>query len=396
MIYLSADYLLPITSHSIKGGVLAVHENGLINGIFKPDEAPVPESEIQKLRGILCPGFINTHCHLELSWLLDKISKDAGLDGFIGQLEQEKKKPVDADAIISSIEKAEQEMLLSGIVAVGDISNTIASFQTKKQGKLLYHTFVEVFGSDSERAGEFFDDARQLFSHALANGLIASVVPHSPYSVSKELLKLVGTFAYKTGGLLSIHHQENEDENRYLESGDGPVAERIRRFGIKVPDVNSPGCRPLPAVAHYLPWTNKLILVHNTVSKEDDIAYAMKHFNNLWWCICAGSNLYISGILPDINALRRAGAKITLGTDSLASNKHLSVLDEMKTISKYYPEVELEELFSWATINGAEALGFSDKLGSFEAGKKPGIILIEQEAGENVVLAQDSKVKRIL
>jgi aminodeoxyfutalosine deaminase len=396
MIYLSADYLMPVTSPPIKSGVLALHEDGIIDGIYQAGEAPVPDSEIQQLRGILCPGFINTHCHLELSYLRGKISKNTGLDGFISQIEQKKKKQPDTDEIPAAILSAQEEMLSNGIVAVGDISNTDSSFQTKKTGGLIYHTFIEVFGSDPEKADDFFSKARQLYAQAISKGLISSIVPHSPYSVSKELVRNIGTFAYKTGGLLTLHHQENEDENLYFESGDGPVAERLRRFGVAVPVFISPGSRPLPSVAPYLPWDNKILLVHNTVSTKVDIAYAMQNFKKLWWCFCPNANLYISGKMPDIPAFRRAGARITLGTDSLASNQQLSVLEEMKTISKRFPEVEMEELLGWATINGAEALGFSSQLGSFETGKKPGVVLIEQEVGENVVLAKDSKAKRIM
>jgi aminodeoxyfutalosine deaminase len=395
MIYLSANYIFPITSAPIRYGVVALHEDGQISGIFQPGDAPVLDSEIRRFNGILCPGFINTHCHLELSYLHGRINKGNSLDGFISQLEQEKK-DADGNKIIAAIGSAEDEMLKEGLVAVGDISNTDASFPAKKHAKLVYHTFIEVFGSDPERADEFFGKARQLYSLAISQGLTTSIVPHSPYSVSKELFRQIGSFAYKTGGLLSLHHQENEDENLYFESGDGPVADRLRRFRIEAPDFNTPGSRPLPSIAQYLPWDNKTLLVHNTVSNEEDIAYAMQNFNKLWWCLCPNANLFITGKLPDIRALRRAGAKITLGTDSLASNQKLSILAEMKTISRCYPEVGFEELLIWATINGANALGFSEQLGSFEAGKKPGVVLIEQEVGENVVLAQNSKARRIM
>jgi aminodeoxyfutalosine deaminase len=395
MIYLSADYLVPVATSPIREGVLALEEDGTICGVFRQGEAPVPDSDIRKLHGILCPGFINTHCHLELSYLHNKIDKGIGLDEFISKIEQEKKK-ADNSEILTAINIAENEMIIEGIVAVGDISNSEYSFHAKKKAKLIYHTFIEVFGSDPERAGEFFHSARQLFAKALSQRLTASIVPHSPYSVSKNLFRLIGDFEYKTGGLISFHLQENEDENQYFNSGEGPIAERLRRFGIDVPVFIVPGSRPLPAIAPFLPWGNKIILVHNTASNEDDIAFAMQHFKHLWWCLCPNSNLYISDKLPDIPALRREGARITLGTDSFASNQRLSILEEIKIISKRYPEVGLLELLSWATINGADALGFSNQLGSFEIGKMPGVVLIEQEVGENVVIAQDSQVRRIM
>ena len=135
--------------------------------------------------------------------------------------------------------------------------------------------------------------------------------------------------------------------------------------------------------------------MHNTVSKPEDIAFAMNKFSKLWWCLCPNSNLYISGNMPDVQALRSAEANITLGTDSLASNHRLSILEEMKTLSGKFPNVGLEELICWGTFNGAQALGLANKLGSLEVGKCPGLVLIEQTVDKNVVLAMDSKVRRI-
>lgn len=195
---------------------------------------------------------------------------------------------------------------------------------------------------------------------------------------------------------MSIHHQESEDENQYFESGDGPVSERLRRLGVNTVAFNPPGRRPLQAVGSYLPDNNPVLLVHNTVSKPEDIAFAMNRFAKLWWCLCPNSNLFITGQLPDVTALRSAGAIITLGTDSLASNYRLSILEEMKTISGKFRDVGIEELICWGTLNGAAALGLADTLGSFGPGKRPGIVLIEQKVDENVVLAMDSTGRRIL
>jgi cytosine/adenosine deaminase-related metal-dependent hydrolase len=192
-----------------------------------------------------------------------------------------------------------------------------------------------------------------------------------------------------------MHHQESEDENRYFESGDGPVSERLRRMGVNTGSFNTPGKRPLQSIVQYFPENNPVLLVHNTVSNTADIAFAMNKFSKLWWCLCPNSNLYITGNLPDVPALRNVGADITLGTDSLASNYKLSILEEMKTLSGKFPEIGIEELICWATFNGAAALGLDETLGSFAPGKRPGIVLIEQKADNNVVLAMDSKVRKI-
>lgn len=396
MRYFSADLIVPITSPPMQGGLISVHEDGRIHGLFREGEAPVAQSETEYLRGILCPGFVNTHCHLELSYLRGRIAPGTHLDGFISQVQKEKVSAMQPEEIQTAIDMAVQEMLQEGIVATGDISNTASSFVAKEKQNMLYHTFIEVYGSDPAWAERIFGKAHQLYEQALGQGLSASIVPHSPYSVSMKLFALIGAFAEKTASLMSMHHQESEDENRYFEYGDGPVSERLKRLDVNAAILNIPGRRPLQTVAPYLPKNNPVVLVHNTVSRLEDIAFAMTRFSKLWWCLCPNSNLYITGRLPDVQALRSAGANITLGTDSLASNNRLSILEEMKTLSGKFPGIGLEELIGWGTLNGAEALGLTGTLGSFEPGKCPGIVLIEQEVGKNVVLAMDSKVRRIL
>ncbi|RYF81051.1 MAG: hypothetical protein EON98_12840, partial [Chitinophagaceae bacterium] len=102
-----------------------------------------------------------------------------------------------------------------------------------------------------------------------------------------------------------------------------------------------------------------------------------------FFCLCVNANQYIEGVMPPVELFRKNGCRIVLGTDSLASNWSLSILDEMKTIRKHFPAIPLEEMLQWATINGANALGFDETLGSFENGKRPGVILLD---GEDLVV----------
>jgi cytosine/adenosine deaminase-related metal-dependent hydrolase len=100
---------------------------------------------------------------------------------------------------------------------------------------------------------------------------------------------------------------------------------------------------------------------------------------NLFFCVCANANEYIGNPLPDINLLRSYNAAIVVGTDSLASNHQLSVLAELQTINRHYPQVEKRELFQWATLNGAKALELDDTIGSFETGKRPGVLIVKED-----------------
>jgi cytosine/adenosine deaminase-related metal-dependent hydrolase len=132
---------------------------------------------------------------------------------------------------------------------------------------------------------------------------------------------------------------------------------------------------------NFLP-TQSLILVHNTNTNKDDLEYISSGelpIANLFFCICANANEYIGNPLPDIDLLRKYNAAIVVGTDSLASNHQLSVLAELQTINRHFPDIEKRELFQWATLNGAKALELDDVIGSFEPGKTPGVLVIKED-----------------
>ena len=112
---------------------------------------------------------------------------------------------------------------------------------------------------------------------------------------------------------------------------------------------------------------------------------------NTFWCLCPNANQYIEQTMPPIELLRTGAANIIVGTDSYASNWSLNILDELKTIQQHHPQIPLEEMLGWATINGARALQMEKHLGSFETGKKPGIVLIENIFGAQNLNAASSK-----
>jgi cytosine/adenosine deaminase-related metal-dependent hydrolase len=134
--------------------------------------------------------------------------------------------------------------------------------------------------------------------------------------------------------------------------------------------------------------------VHNTLTTRQDIEAAQAWSDYVYWATCPNANLYIENRLPDYAAFLSSGARVTIGTDSLTSNWQLSILEEMKTIARYQSYVPFETLLRWATLNGAEALGFSDTLGSLEPGKTPGLLLIQGLLPDGK-LGENATVKRL-
>ncbi|NTW31479.1 MAG: amidohydrolase family protein [Bacteroidetes bacterium] len=392
---LTADYIFPISQPSVKNGIVIVDDNGVISeNVIDPANLDYNISDVKPLNGFICPGFINTHCHLELSYLKEKIHEHTGIDKFIIELEQQRK-GINEEEKAQALSDAENEMIENGIVAVGDICNDNSTFPLKNKGNIYYHSFIETFSSNPEKADIIFEKALKLYDEIKNKNNSCSITPHAPYSLSKKLFLKIKTFAEKSGNILSIHHQESEEENKFFMSKNGNIKDMLTRFGVTNPDFYNSGLRPLAGIAEYIPNENNLLLVHNTVTTDNDIEFATSYFKNLYWCFCPNANLYIEQRLPDFALFFNNKCKITIGTDSLASNKILSVLAELKTISASIPFVPLTELLKWATFNGAEFLKISHKFGSIEKGKSPGILLIENVDVENMKLIKDTEVKAI-
>ncbi|WP_421945920.1 amidohydrolase family protein [Pedobacter sp.] len=366
--YFSADWIFPVNAPPIKNGVVVTKENGEVVNLLTENESK--DLNVQKYKGAIVPGFINTHCHLELSHMLGQIPEKTGLVEFVKQVI--KSRQSNEQQIKSAMEISDKQMFDNGIVAVGDISNQTISKEIKLKSEIYYHTFVEAMGFNPDRA-----EAIMHYSKEIKDGfspLSASIVPHAPYSVSTGLFKLINA-AVEENSFISIHNQETNDENAFFENKQGGFLDLYDFLGLDI-EFFKPTAKS--SLQSFLPYLNSLktLLVHNTVSNKEDIDFAKKTNPDLYWCLCPNANLYIEDKLPDVDLLVNEKVKITFGTDSLASNHQLNILAEMKTLQAA-KNINFEKLLSWATINGADFLGIEKDLGTIEIGKKPGLNLIQ-------------------
>jgi len=384
-----ADYVFPIYADPVKNGIVTVDDHGKIIAISdNPSDHHDPH--VEKLSGIICPGFINTHCHLELSHLKDKLATGTGLIQFIQNL-QGIRKADDADVTAAAI-AADQYMYDHGIVAVGDISNSAITAPIKADSKLYYHTFVEIFSFLPERAQPAFDNALALMEQF--KPLSASITPHAPYSVSKELFRLIKNYSDKHDNLLTIHNQECDDENKFYRYKLGGFLDLYKHFGLDIDFFKPQARNSLQSVVPLLSSKQPILMVHNTCTNLKDIYFIKRFDKKINWCFCPNANLYIEKKLPKIELFLDQGNNITLGTDSLASNNKLCILSEMGTLQQYFPSLGTERLLQWATLNGAKFLGIDAEKGSLEVGKTPGLNLITGLDG--LRFTGDSKVVRLV
>ncbi len=378
--------------------VIECEDDGRIISTIHYDHLSGEEQEVViPFDGILCPGFINTHCHLELSHLKGEATPGKGMTSFISEIIPLRNK-FPKEQISKAIVEAEQEMLDNGIVAVGDICNTDHTFEVKAKKRLYYRNFIELFDLHPSKAEVVFRQGQALMTKAPG---YSSLVPHAPYTVTPALLHLIAEEHIGKKAPVCIHSQESLAESEFF-SRSGPIYEAFMKMNMDLSWIPPGRKSSLEYFLSYLMHIPCVQLVHNTYTSEAGFDYiknlepAKGPISRIFLCTCPNANLFIENKLPDYSAWVDSGFKITVGTDSYASNSSLSILDELKTIHSNFPNLKLEALLTWATINGAEYLGMSHDLGSFESTRKPGIIHIEGVDMEMRRLTKTSRARRIL
>lgn len=363
--------------------VLVMTDDGAVETLLPATEAG---EGVQEVDGIITPGLVNCHCHLELSHMKGKIPERSGLVDFVYKVVTER--GTTEEEILSAVADAESKMVAEGVVAVGDICNNASTLQQKQQGNLRYYNFIEASGWLPSVSAARFERAKGLFDvfEGIPNSefqILNSIVPHAPYSVSENLWTAIQP--YFKNKVAAIHNQETAFEDEFFMKGTGDFTRMYELMKIDNGHHRPTLRSSLQSYFNKLAGAEKLLLVHNTFTRHDDVDYVngqLKTQNpkpETFFCLCPNANLYIEGVLPPVDMFRDAGCNVVLGTDSLASNHGLSVVAEMKTLRKHFPHISLEEMLRWATLNGARALGMEDALGSFEKGKKPGVVLLSAD-----------------
>ena len=329
--------------------------------------------------GALCAGFVNAHCHIELSYLRGAIPRGTGFGGFaraIGQV----RGGFSAEERTRALVAADARMWQEGVAAVADIVNGSTSFEMKLSSPIRYRSFAELFGlrSDVESVEELLQQPQ------------TTITPHSTYSLQDGPFRRSAAMA--DGAPLSIHFMESEDEQALFD-GSGSLAAWYERMGWQCDFLHygSPARRLTESLAR----EQRLLLIHACCVGEEELQLLNDHFiSPIAWVLCPRSNDYISSLRPPVALLRSSSAMICVGTDSLASNDSLSIVEELKC----FTDVPLKECLAWATINGARALGLESELGSVEVGKCPGIVLLEglDFSGSEPLLTASTTARRLI
>ncbi len=388
---ITAEYIYTLESEPIRNGFIEYDDNGIIAAVGQC------EADEEIMPGAIVPGFVNAHCHVELSHLHKKFRKGTGMAGFIDQI-NELRDWAGREVKQQLVQEWMDKMWNDGVSAMADISNDDSSFDVKKSHKMYTRTFLEVFGSEPEMCEGVMNDVTALKAVADEAGIDAAPTPHSCYTMSPQLLSASAAAGLESG-YLSYHSQESQEEEDLLISGSGAMYENRKRSGMSTPPVTGES-----SLKYFLdrladvkpaPYEENILLVHNVCLQQSDIDAVKQTMNNPYFAICPLSNIFIHNALPPIDLMRENGLAIALGTDSLSSNDDLDVMKELVCLHDNFPQVPMNELFTWASRNGARFLGKDDVLGSIAAGKCPGIVHVS-ELDENGCITAESRSRRII
>ena len=374
---IAAEYVFTLDEDKpIRNGFVEYDDNGTVTAIGTCSD---PQKEKSFVKGAVVPGFVNTHCHLELSYLWKAFRKGTGMAGFIDQINAMRDNK-SLEEKLHDIRYWMDLMWKRGVSAMADISNCSDTFAIKKTSPMYTRTFLEVFGTEPRDCESVMEAVRRLKAEAESFGLDAAPTPHSCYTMSPELVTAASADGLKSG-FLSYHSEETDEEEDMIRFGRGAMWENRRAAGMSVPPVTGKSSLlyfiDRLEKAHPAPFDEHILLVHEVCMDQEGIDAVKSVMNHPFVALCPLSNIFIHNTLPPVPLMRRNGLKITVGTDSLSSNDDLDIVRELHCLQTGFPEVELNELLVWACRNGAEFLSKESEYGRIAVGMRPGLVVVD-------------------
>jgi aminodeoxyfutalosine deaminase len=375
-----ADHLLPGDEPPIDDAVVLVDDFGTVLDVG-PATALLPRhagARIERVPGVVFPGLVNAHVHVELSALRGKVPGGRGFVAWVDELIAYRSE-IAPDELVEAIDHAVADLVSFGTAVVGEITNSLAAVHALARGGIGGWIFHEVLGHDRAAVLRRIEGLRaELEEHVRewpSPDLAYAPSPHTLFTVHADAIRAVIDGVERRGLRTSVHLAEHATERRAIEHGDGPVADWYVMRTDQQPEW------PRKSLFDYAESVGALsphvLLVHLTDATREELARVASAGAPV--VLCPRSNLFIEGRLPPLLAVLEAGIEPALGTDSLASNMSLDVLAEARALRERFPTVEPWRLFRMATWNGALALG-RDDVGRIAKGARPGLYAVEGAA----------------
>lgn len=374
---LRASWLVPVHSIPLRDAWVAVEgERILATGTGRFDLGALPATPgsrapavVERDLGavVLMPGLVNAHTHLELSGLRGAVPPAASLPLWVRHLMTARNaSPGDQSAVDAAIEEARA----CGTVAIGDVSNSLISREPLRAAGMSAVVFHEVLGFDPEVAQSRFQAAHdRLDEWDDQNGTVRMrVAAHAPYSTSPELVRLIASATSSAWPPTTIHVAESGAECEFLQSGTGPWRDLLTDLGVSAPAWQAPRATPVQYLDELGMWRPGVLAVHGIHVTDADLELLARRGVTL--VTCPRSNRWVGEGDPPVSRFAASGVRVAVGTDSLASVDDLNMFTELARLRTLAPHISPRTLLSWATVNGACALGLEGDLGAIAPGRR--------------------------
>ncbi len=384
-ITLKARYVMPSPGELIEGGRVVVHGTGIID-VGSLQTCNARGEEIDFGTAVIIPGLINAHTHLELTELEGKIPPPKSFAHWLRHIVAYRREEPDRD-LSHAVERGVQLSLEAGTTMVADISTTNHSFGTLPRLPIRKRVFKEVMALDPDIVASVLEEAIRILSEFPRDGLgYVGLSPHAPYSACEKLYRGCTLFSRGHDMLLTTHISETEDEVEFLSRGTGSLATMLKAYGM-LEGWKPPALSPIAYLksigVFQCPW----LLAHCNYPSDEDVHIIKESGSSVVYC--PRSHHYFGHKRHPFPRLLKEGINVALGTDSLASNHSLSILDEMRFVVASYGEVNPQDVMVMATVGGARALGVGDRVGRISSGFEADLAIIElPEDGGGPVLDQ--------
>src|SRR3954463_2456917 len=366
-----ARWVLPITRPPIENGTV-VERDGSITYVGPRATAPAgPDYDLGD--SILLPGLVNTHTHLELT-VMRGFLEDCGFALWIDKLRQSRNEVLDAAGLLDSARFGIIEGLEAGITAYADTCSSGVVMRAMNELGVRGVMYQEVFGPDPAQVGVAMADLEKRIDELESQQtdlLSLGVSPHAPYTVSDPLYDAAAAFADARGLPMAMHIAESEAEQDIVAEGSGDFAERWRRRGIAV---RRRARSPIELLEKHGALERGPLLIHCVRADDADVEIMRRHRCAVAHCPASNAK-FGHGIAP-LLAFLAAGLRVGIGSDSVASNNRMDLLDEARlavlihrAATRKHDAFGSHQALELATLGGARALGIDDRVGSLEVGK---------------------------
>ena len=375
-----ASWIVPIHQPPIRNGCVVVDRGRIVRvGARRGDAGRgVDPGERDLGAVVIMPGLVNAHTHLELSYLRNRIARSADFVSWVRQVMAARRAQPDPrdPEILAGVTRGIADAIAAGTALVGDISNTLVTFDALAASRLAAFVFYELLGFNAADPAALVERAAgQLSALSQTDAVRAGLAAHAPYSVSPGLFRAIRLMVDRVAGApCSVHLSESQEEVQLIAAGDGPWRGVLEELGAWDSAWNAPGVSPVRYLQENGFLARGSVVVHGVQMSSDDLARLASCDGTL--VTCPRSNAYTGAGVPPIDRFYASGVRVAVGTDSLASTPDLSVFAELAAMRAIAPSVPAAVLLDSATRQGATALGFETEYGTLERGRRARLLAV--------------------